>query len=50
MITMERRGFKGDQTDANLFHQNNTPSQRLADHLQLVQHLRAHPQKTGMEN
>lgn len=43
MMTMERRGIDGKQVDVDLFHHFNTPSQRLSDHLQLIQHLKAYP-------
>ncbi len=43
MVTMERRGVDGELVDADLFHRYNTPSQRLSDHIQLIQHLKARP-------
>ncbi len=43
MMTMERRGVDGTHIDIDLFHRFNTPSQRLSDHLQLIELLKAHP-------
>ncbi len=43
LLTMERRGIDGTKVDPASFHLFNTPSQRLKDHLQLVNHLRENP-------
>ena len=43
MVTMERRGVDGEQVDIDFFHRCNTPSQRLSDHIQLLQHFKTHP-------
>lgn len=45
LITMERRGVDQNQINTTLFHQYNTPSQRLSDHTLLVDHLRKNPPK-----
>ena len=45
VVMMERRGAYKRGIDPDRFHQFNFPSQRLADHIKLVQHLREHPPK-----
>jgi len=43
LMTLERRGVDGKDIDKDTYHYYNVPSQRLADHLQLVQHIRENP-------
>lgn len=43
IVLLERRGVDGKQIDIDLFHQFNFPSQRLSDHLTLIQYLRNNP-------
>lgn len=43
VVMMERRGVDGEEIDEDVFHQFNTPSQRLSDHLILINHLSQHP-------
>jgi pimeloyl-ACP methyl ester carboxylesterase len=43
LVMMERRGVDGKKVDHRHFHQCNTPSQRLLDHMILVEHLNNHP-------
>lgn len=43
LVTLERRGVKGIEVDETLFHQFNLPSQRLADHVGFVEHLKENP-------
>lgn len=40
LITMEKRGVNGKQIDHEMFHSWNIPSQRLKDHIKLVEHLK----------
>lgn len=43
LVFMEKRGVGKDHVDVALFHRFNTVSQRINDHLQLIQHLKSHP-------
>ena len=46
LLSLERRGVDGGAVDSIKFHAFNTPTQRLSDHIKLVQHLRSHsPEK-----
>lgn len=43
LITMERRGIQDEKIDPSTFHRYNIPSQRLSDHVELVDWLFSHP-------
>jgi pimeloyl-ACP methyl ester carboxylesterase len=43
IVAMDKRGVDGDQIDVAFFHRFNTVSQRLSDHIRLIQRLKANP-------
>ncbi len=43
LILMERRGISNESVDKDTFHKFNTPTQRLYDHIKLVNSLKEHP-------
>lgn len=43
VVTMERRGVDGPTIDSTIYHRFNTPSQRLSDHIRLLEYLQKFP-------